>query len=430
MKKLLFIIIPVLLLLATVGCQKEENPVTPKQQDTLEEPKPSEPQKGKDDKPAEPTPQEPTDPVPPPPAPIEDKIFTRGSFKADMIAEGVLTIPSEFTIVGKEALVGNNSFSVLKGENLKRIDQSAFDKCQGLRLVDLPALEHIGANAFMDCDALEEVLIPKVKSIESQAFYGLLKLKKVQMGDTPPTAELNAFKLSTVVKTLCVVEGKQEAFTFFANTHRFSGIEGGAPLVANFSPLPSGTEIEGTTIVRYEDIGGNQADLVLDPRFKKIASRAFWDVSSLHGLFASLSIEEIDEYGLADCSNILAIDFPQLRILGQNALEGCSRLMKISLPRVEVIGSNALERCYRFERLSIPNIKTLGSQALADCQRLQILELGDTPPKTGQNIFGNPGARYGIKLGQITLIVPKGASSKYDSWRSAYRQIGRIVEQD
>lgn len=393
------------------------------------------------------------EPDTPPTPPQTNKVFTKADFKAEMVQNGVLTLPSEYTEIEASAFKGRNDINKLIAEGVtkvgassferclslralqlpkvKHIDAKAFYDCKGLIRLDLPQLEVVGVNAFNGCEQIRELILPSLKRLETQAFYALLQLAVVELGESVPFAAADAFKFCTIMKRLKVPVGKQADFTAFANAHRFLEIEGGATLQANYSPLPDGLRVNGETIVRYEESGNTRLiDLVISPKYTKVATRAFWDVSALHGMFASNGLREVEDYGLADCPNIQMIDLPQLRRLGRNALEGCSRLEYVSLPKVEELGDNAMERCYSVETLSFPNLKRLGNSALTSCQRLKTLRLGATPPTMGNNVFGHPGGQYGIQVGQITLIVPNGAKAAYETWRKPYSQIAKVIEQD
>lgn len=385
--------------------------------------------------------------------PTPTKVLTAADITADMLKDGVLTLPKDYAEIAANALKGRNDITRLVAPNLIKIGTEAFRgcknlrelvlpkardlgnksfyECSALRRIDLPAVERIEVGAFSDCLIVEELLIPSIKHIGSQAFYAMLRLKKVQMGTTAPEASDDAFKFCTVAKVLSVTEGRSGAFTSFANKHRFARIEGGTALQANFSPQPSGMRVNGETIERFEDSGAVRLiDFVLNPKYKRIGERAFWETPSLHDLFAASGVEEVGNYGLQDCTNIIALDLPKVKKLGEEAIQGCSRLTYVNIPLVEQIGAKAFELSYRITHLQIPMVKSIGDEAFADCQKLVEIELGATPPTMGNNVFGRTAANYAIKADQITLIVPKGAKSAYDGWTGKYTQIGRIVERE
>lgn len=437
MKTLPLLTLSVLVLAS--ACDKTPEGVEPTHRKEIEKPTPT---------PPNPAPTPVTDDKPKPQN--EDKVFSSKDFRPDMLRAGVLTIPKEYTVLEASSFKGRGDISILVAEGLtrigteafascpqlrklelpavKHIGAKAFDQCKALDRLDLPTLEHIGDNAFRECIQLKQLNIPNIKYLGIQAFYATISLQMVRMGTTVPQADASAFRLSTVAKVLSVSEGAGSAFTHFANSHRFASIEGAEALKANFSPLPAGSEVAGEVFKRLGGSGEHINDLVLAPQYRKVDTRAFWEASNLHGLFASNGITEIAEAGLKDCPNIRVVDLPQLRRLGQQALEGCSRLEYLNIPRVEELGNNALERCYNLEYLSMPALKHLGQEALTSCKRLRTLELGAKPPHIGANVFGSSRGQYGIQSGQITLIVPQGSKQVYEVWSRPFPQIGNIIE--
>lgn len=442
MKRLLSLTLVVLVIAS--ACDKTPRGVEPINKEEPMSPAPQSPLDGEGKK---------EEPTTPPTPPQTSKTFTKADFKVEMLQNGVLTLPNEYTEIEASAFRERNDINKLIAEGVTKVRTSAFERCLSLRELQLPKVKHIEARAFYDCKSLirldlsqlevvgvnafngckqiRELILPSLKRLETQAFYGLLQLAVVELGESVPSAEADAFKFCTIMKRLKVPAGKQADFTAFANAHRFVEIEGGATLQANYSPLPNGVRVNGETIVRYEESGNARLiDLVINPKYTKVATRGFWEIPALHGMFASNGLREIEDYGLADCPNIQMIDLPQLRRLGRSALEGCSRLEYVSLPKVEELGDNAMERCYSIEELSFPKLKRLGNSALTSCRRLNTLRLGATPPAMGSNVFGHPGGQYGIQAGQITLIVPKGSKATYEVWRKSYPQIFKVLEQD
>ena len=81
----------------------------------------------------------------------------------------------EATITGAEPADGNLAIpAMLDGCPVTGIGNSAFDSCEGLTGVTIPAsVKRIGESAFRGCSALTSVELPEgLKRIESLAFYG------------------------------------------------------------------------------------------------------------------------------------------------------------------------------------------------------------------------------------------------------------------
>ena len=65
------------------------------------------------------------------------------------------------TIVGYSAFYAClNLFSVVFGNSLETIEESAFDQCTSLRHIKMPSVIRIGQRAFQDC-AVAELDLPR-----------------------------------------------------------------------------------------------------------------------------------------------------------------------------------------------------------------------------------------------------------------------------
>lgn len=438
MKRLLSFTLSALVLVT--ACDKTPERVEPIQK---EDPKPTPPNPGKTDEPKKP--EEPKQ--------AEVKVFGSGDFKEELIKDGVLTIPEEFTELGANALKGRSDFHTLVGigirklgasslaessvrtlnlPKLQRIEDKGLQLCRQLVELSLPELEYLGSNALQECTALESLRIPKVKHIGAQALMITLSLRHLQLGSVLPAVGDRAFQYTSVAKKLEVAKGRERDFVSFANKYKFSAIQEGPALQANFTPFPGDTEVSGTDFVNYGSSNAKVSDFVLEPRYKTINRFAFSDRKHFHDGFSALGVERIEEEALSgSCDNLWFLDFPNVRTVGNRAFQGPSgRTVYINMPMVEHIGAGAFEQLYRLERVAFPRLRTIGTDAFAYCEALKELELGETLPQKQGRIFGPTHGSRTLPAGRVTLVVPKGKRAEYEAWRSGIPQIGRVVEKN
>lgn len=94
--------------------------------------------------------------------------------RAQSIADSVLTIPAGVREIPERAYSGRTDIREVRveGSTLKKIGRSAFEWCQNLKSVSLPAgLDDIASHAFAYCSSLTHIGIPSsVRHIGSNVF--------------------------------------------------------------------------------------------------------------------------------------------------------------------------------------------------------------------------------------------------------------------
>lgn len=358
------------------------------------------------------------------------RVLNKADVKPDMIKEGVLTLPEEFTEIAANVFWGRKDIRQVVAPKLRKIGDKAFRECSSLVSFKAPLLESIGSNCFMDCINLQEFTARKLKYIGGQAFYANMRLKKLRLGKTPPTGvQADAFRYSTGAKILVLAPGANaEDFASFAGQHRFASIQGSTLSLINYNSLPSGSQTEGDKLISLGE--KHLGEFTLDPKYKVLGvGNPLMNVQDGNiSFFSAPGAESLGAKALYDFSNIRALDLPKVKIIGASGVARCSRLEYVNAPAVEELGERAFELCYRIVSLSLPSVKVIGDNALASCQKLRFLELGETPPNLSPTTFGSTEGNYAIPRGSITVFVPRGAKERYEAWRLSVPQIGNIQE--
>ncbi len=171
---------------------------------------------------------------------------------------------------------------------------------------------------------------------------------------------------------------------------------------------------------------------------RTIAAGAFANNSNLRHIIAPLvetiaPAESNEKGAFEQCSQLISVEMPQLRSMGNAAFYECSRLRTFSLPNLENIGMSAVAYCIALENLELPRIvtiegysfnsctnlrtvtlpsslQTIGDYAFSFCRSLQRIALSATePPTLGFDVWG------GVETSQVDLNVPQNAISLYRS---------------
>lgn len=236
---------------------------------------------------------------------IENDAFYRSAVQKAIIPEGVeyigdeafgysylkeVSLPNGLSSMGVFVFANCASLhTVTLGENITRIEQGAFSKCEKLANVQWPsALVEIGAKAFADCKALTAVELPQgVKLLGEGAFQGCTALEKVTL---------------------------PEDMTEIGD-YAFSGCK-------------------------------NIPEIRLPLGLKRIGNGAFSNNYKLAPVTLPEGLEEIGNSAFAVCKRFTHIDFPEsLRIIGDSAFSSCP-LTEVDLPEsLEKMGRNAFYGC-------------------------------------------------------------------------------------
>ena len=96
---------------------------------------------------------------------------------------------TRFRVVGVAAGDSNGSqdwlTAIVAPNTATTIERGAFERCDSLASVSLPAATTIASSAFDYCSALTSVSLPAATSIGNYAFYSCTSLASVDFGDTP-----------------------------------------------------------------------------------------------------------------------------------------------------------------------------------------------------------------------------------------------------
>ena len=106
------------------------------------------------------------------------------------------TIPDTVEIIDKYAFSSCSLSSVIFGDNVREIEQSAFVDCENISEINLGKNIHtIGSDAFARCNSIENVIIPDNVIFVSGAFSGCSNLKSIYYGKSVSNA-LNSWDFS------------------------------------------------------------------------------------------------------------------------------------------------------------------------------------------------------------------------------------------
>lgn len=96
--------------------------------------------------------------------------------------EGVVTIPSQYTIIGPYTFAGCKAIQINLGDTASTLCGHAFMGCPNLAaIVGNDGMAVIQDSVFAGCTALTQVYLPQVAYINNKAFAGCTALQKIKM---------------------------------------------------------------------------------------------------------------------------------------------------------------------------------------------------------------------------------------------------------
>ena len=309
---------------------------------------------------------------------IGDQAFYR-SYYDTSLPIATLSLPEGLEEIGTYAFAGAASLTKLTlPENLKHIGDGAFSECQKLTQVVYHTKDAESQNLFENCKSLEKVTIgAKVQRLPNGIFSGCTNLLIVQSDDRTDDIPLeigaSAFNNCTTLTRL--------------------------QFPANISAIGSNAFARCTSLSSFE----------IPQRVTTIESNTFYGCTGLTSVQLHKNVRIIGDEAFYGCEKISAITLPEgLDSIGRHAFSGCYGLTELTIPAsVQHLGNDFLNDCY--------NLATLTSHITAPQPLSDIISMSNKVLSEVYGYWSNWGFYYDIHYGEMTLYVPSGSKSRYQS---------------
>ena len=269
-------------------------------------------------------------------------------------------------VIPGEVIYDGSTYSVTM------IGKDAFNYCEALTSVEMPAVTTIGEYAFGWCSDLTSVEMPAVTTIGDGAFYCCEALTSVEM---PKVTTIGDYAF-----TLC-------------------------------SDLTSVEMPEATTIGDYAFDSCDNLTSVEMPEVLTIGGGAFNLCSALTSVSMPMATT-IGDYAFHWCSALTSVEMPAVTTIGEYAFDGCYALTSVEMPAVTTIGVGAFGGCSALTSVDIPaSVTMIGEGAFTYCSALTSVYCHWEQPLECDPRFDE------MVLTTATLYVPDGC---IDAYRSVY----------
>lgn len=284
------------------------------------------------------------------------------------------------------------------------IGNYAFQRCHGLKSINLECVTTIGNHAFSGCIGLTSVAIPEsVTSIGDYAFSGCENLTSIALPKEMVTIGSNAFaycsQLQTIIFPTSVTSIGKDVF---AKTLWYESLPDGVVYLSNWAYAYKGQMSKETDIVLKEGTSGIANNIfqncyllrsiILPEGLSVIENNAFENCTSLTTVNFPESLTKIGEHAFYNCSSITeAIISDHVQSIGDWAFANCKKLTSVRIPATQKrIGNYMFYNCSSILELSIPeSVTVIGTAAFYGCSSLKELHFPQSITTLENSAFAN-----------------------------------------
>ena len=265
-------------------------------------------------------------------------------------------------------------------ENKIKIKDGAFKNCSKLTNIDFPAAADVGASAFEGCTGVKSVSIPKAEYIRQSAFKNCSGMTSFKTGD-------------------CKVVGS-------------NALEGCSSMteITLLSDQYGGTvkeDSKGMTVSDPDETNSSEGYIFKNcTGAKKINIKGENKVKLCAGMFSG-------------CTSLTEVggDISSVSVIGKECFANCSALVKLNLPALKILESSAFINCSGLKSISDSgveiNAEDYGAKCFQNCSQLNI-EVRGIISTIGANAFQNSAVKKVSIDGMVGGTVVIGASAFAD----------------
>ena len=239
---------------------------------------------------------------------------------------------------------------------LEAIEYGAFYNCTSLKKItfsDKNNLKIINQNAFENCALEGTIDLSSIHIISDYAFAGNQKLTGVKTGDTLISIGSYAFAGCKKLSDITITAGKVKY-----GSYAFTGCESIKEFTVNSAVIPEGMFYECDNLEKV--IIGKDVNEIGAFAFRETNISKF-EIAKGNRAFTSPT----GEYIVADRGKELVAVVPTLT--GEFSAAG---------DKIEVIGNGAFSHNTKLTSVVLPNVYDVGNNAFAQCESLENVQLG------------------------------------------------------
>ena len=243
------------------------------------------------------------------------------------------------------------------GIRVTSVGKSAFENSDMVS-VNLPdSVTVLGEKAFRNCRSLEHVTAAGVTEIPDYCFYIDNKLSSLKLGTLVSIGNY-AFNSCSLINE---------------DNLDLSSVES----VGNYGLYKTGfNRLEIYNIQHFGEYSFSNCSSLVSvvlPNVKIVQSKAFRDCANLASVRLDNALQ-LDDAAFAFCNNLSDFYAPALQVVGDSVFNGCISLTSVDFQNLQQIGAQAFSGT-GFSEISLPGASQIGAQAFSNCKSLTDVDM-------------------------------------------------------
>lgn len=343
--------------------------------------------------------------------------------------ESIIVVPdkidgAEIVEIGAGAFSGGSIRAVYLPDTVKRIEQGAFDNCEGLSTLRLPFVGDGGENNYIGYvfgadepdenaialpPSLDMIIVGEgCESIGDEAFKGAKTLSAIVLSENiSRIGKLAFYQCLDLVYLECngVSEIDEYALAYCKSLYSID--------ISNAQDIAKGALFSCTSLnsislsfgendylgrifdaasADYNDelVPTSLRKVTVAEGCKSIPARAFYSCQYVTEINLPDSLESVGIRAFYACRSLGRVTIPDnVKEIRDDAFFGCDNLAELTLGKsLEAIGMQAFYGCGALKRVDCPeSLKEIGASAFYGCRSLTSVDLGGAG-KVGKDAFG------------------------------------------
>ena len=208
-----------------------------------------------------------------------------------------IIIPDEVVVLEKDAFKNSKLQNVVFGENLKTINNSAFENNKKLKTISsLENVTYLGDAVFKNCESLETVILSnELTTINEELFYNCQSLNNITLSDNIKTIYDNAFYNCKAFTKITMSDN-----VIYLGKNAFSNCD-------------------------------NLEEVVLSNNIDTFEDNVFANCKKLKSFNMPQNLSTIKKQAFLNCLAIEILNYPaSLKTISETAFKGCDNVVEIS----------------------------------------------------------------------------------------------------